>query len=358
MKIAILAGGSGTRVWPGSRAHRPKQFLRLAAPERSLLQETVDRILPLVSLSDILIVTGRDLIDQVAEQLPSLPRENIIGEPCGRGSAPAIGLAATVIEERWGPDVMVSLHADHHIAHPEILRRALTAAAQVAAQGRIVTLGVVPTRPHTGMGHIQRGELLGEFGGLPVYAIACFQEKPDLPTATFYVESGEYYWNTGMFVWQTSTILSEIAAYMPQLAGTLAALRSSPVRSTEHDAAAQLWSDMVVQQIDFGVMEHTRLGAVVAVDNLGWSDIGDWNALGGVRPADEQGNVIAAPFVSVDTTNSIVFGTGRRLIAAIGLDSMVIVETDDAILVCPRSRSQDVKKLVEKLKKEKKDQYL
>jgi mannose-1-phosphate guanylyltransferase len=358
VKIVILAGGSGTRLWPASRRRRPKQFLRLAEPERSLIQETVDRILPMVSLEDILVVTGRQFARQVAQQIPGLPLENILGEPCGRGSGPAVGLAAAVIAQRWGGDIMMSLHADHHIARPDILRQALTAAAQVAGAGRIVTLGVVPTRPHTGLGHVQRGALLGEFAGLPVYAIARFVEKPDLPAATRYTESGQYYWNTGMFCWQTATILGEIERYMPELSPALAGLRPALDTPRWQSALNRVWQGLATQQIDIGVMERTSLGAVVAVDHLGWNDVGDWNSLADVRSADEAGNIVSGEFLGIDTSGCIISSTGKRLISTIGLTDMVVVETDDAILVCPRSRSQDVRRLVEKLRADKKESLL
>jgi mannose-1-phosphate guanylyltransferase len=358
MKIVILAGGSGTRLWPRSRARYPKQFLDLVVPGQSLLQETVERIRPLVTPQDILVVTGRSFVQKVARQLPDVPRANILSEPCGRGSAPAIGLAAVTIRQRWGDDVMVSLHSDHHVAHPETLRNALVGAAGLAQKGRLATLGIVPSEPHTGLGYIRRGETLGAANGFAAYSIARFVEKPDYATAKTYVESGEYYWNTGMFVWNTATILSEMAALMPALYAQLTGLQATLGTRQEKAAQTRVWQDLPVEQIDFGVMEKTRLGAVVAVDNMGWNDIGDWNSMNDICSADEHGNITIGQVEGVDLSNCIIVGTGKRMIGAIGLKDMVIVETDDAILVCPRQRAQDVRKLVDKLRAAKKEKYL
>jgi mannose-1-phosphate guanylyltransferase len=297
-------------------------------------------------------------VRRVAAQLPALPRENILAEPCGRGSAPAIAWAAATIRQRWGNEVMASLHSDHHVANPEALRQGLLAAQQAARLGRIVTLGIPPTRPHTGLGHIQRGAALGVFNGVSAYAIRRFVEKPPLPRAIEYTESGEYYWNTGMFVWQVESLLHEIAEHMPGLAAAVTALSGSLGTSGEKRAVNRLWPTLATEQIDYGVMEKTSLGAVVPVQDMGWSDLGDWNSLVDTRAADGQGNIVVGDHTLIDTSGSIVVGTSRRLIGMIGLSDMIVVETSDAILVCPRSRAQDVRKLVNQLRAEKKERYL
>lgn len=358
MKISILAGGTGTRLWPRSRACLPKQFLDLVVPNQSLLQETVERIRPLVPVEDILVVTGRDCARRVARQLPDLPKENILAEPCGRGSAPAIGLAAITIMRRWGNDVMVSLHADHHIADSEILRRALTAASRVAQTGRLVTLGIVPTRPHTGLGYVRRGELLGTVDGFAAHAIARFVEKPDAATAQAYLESGEYYWNTGMFVWQAEAILGEIGAYMPELSKALTRIQAGLGTPQGKRILGQLWHRLRVEQIDYGVMERTQRGAVIPVDNMGWSDVGDWESVSEILASDDDGNTVVGAFEGIDTSRCIIVGSKRRLVATIGLQDMVVVVTDNAVLVCPRRRCQDVRKLVDRLRTAGRNEYL
>ncbi len=358
MKIAILAGGSGTRLWPLSRLHHPKQFLDPARCGRSLLQDTVERIRPLVPVTDVLVVTGRPFAPEVARQLPDVPPENILVEPCGRGSAPAIGLAAMTISRRWGDEVMVSLHADHHIADPDKLRRALVAAAELARRGHLTTLGIVPTRPHTGLGHIKRGAPLGHANGFAAFAIETFVEKPAYELARQYTESGDYYWNTGMFVWRTDIILREIAEKMPGLSAVLERIAANTDAPQKKAAATRAWQRLGIEQIDTGVMEKTTLGAVVPVDGMGWSDVGSWTSLFDLCEADSNGNIVVGESVAIDTTGCIISGSGRRLIAAIGLHDMVVAETDDAILVCPRDRVQDVRKVVERLRAAGKERYL
>lgn len=358
MKITILAGGSGTRLWPRSRERHPKQFLDLVVPGQSLLQETVERILPLVRPEDILVVTGRAFVRDVARQLPYVPLANILTEPCGRGSAPAIGLAAITIRQRWGDDVMVSLHSDHHISAHELLRNALVRASALARNGRLATLGIVPSFPHTGLGYIQRGAPLGNDDGLPAYEIARFVEKPNYDAALQYIESGAYCWNTGMFVWRTDTLLNEMAIHMPNLTAALTRLQATIDTPQAKAAQTRVWKTLAIEQIDTGIMEKTSLGAVVAIDGLGWNDVGDWNSLTDVCSKDEHNNVVIGTFEGIDTSNCVIAGTGRRMIGAIGLKDMIIVETDDAILVCPRRDAQSVRKLVQKLRIDKQDKYL
>jgi mannose-1-phosphate guanylyltransferase len=253
---------------------------------------------------------------------------------------------------------MVSLHADHHIAQPAVLRRALLAAADLARKGHLTTLGIVPTRPHTGLGHIKRGAPLETANGFSAYAIERFVEKPAYDLAKQYTESGDYYWNTGMFVWQTDVILQEIAAKMPALAAGLSRLAGTGSTSQAKSAWTRRWCKLKTEQIDTGIMEKTSLGAVVPVEGMGWSDVGDWNSLADLRDCDDKGNIAVGEFAGLDTSGCVIAGTGRRLITTIGMHDMIVVETDDAVLVCPRDRAQDVRKLVEHLRSSGKEGYV
>lgn len=346
MYALIMAGGTGTRLWPRSRTSKPKQFLPLLG-DRTMLQETVDRIRPLVRADQILIATGKDYVDLSAEQLPDVPRGNIIGEPSGKGSAPCIGLGALALL-RTDPDaVMVVLSSDHRIANVEAFRGALRAAEDVARQGYLVTLGIRPTEPHTGYGYIERRAELGAFNGFPAYEVARFVEKPNRATAEEYLRTGQYSWNAGIFIWRADAIMAAFDRYLPGLSHQLYAIADAGGPGNA-DAWSETWDAIENVTIDYGIMERADRVAVIPVD-IGWSDVGDWHTLTTI--AGNGDNVVQAEHLGLDTTNTLVYSDGDRLIVTVGLDNFLVIDTGDALMIAPRDRAQDVKQIVDELKR-------
>lgn len=351
----ILAGGTGTRLWPRSRRERPKQLLSLFSTH-TMLQETRDRILPIIPADHIFVMTNEDYVPAAREQLSDLPPENIIGEPEGHGTAPAIGLAARYIQRRDPNAIMVSLHADHFIRDVEAFRTAVLHAAQVASSGYLVTLGIKPQAPETGYGYIQRGELVSQLGEQPVYRVAQFMEKPDVATATRFVDSGEYDWNSGIFTWQIKTLWEEFARHQPKLRDQLQEIAGAWGTPKADATLRRVWSTIANETIDVGIMEKSTCVAVLPID-VGWSDVGNWSTLFDLLPMNGESNVVFGEHVGVDTGCSLLYSS-KRLIATVGLSDMIVVDTEDAILVCPKDRAQEVKHLVEALRKNNKSQYL
>jgi mannose-1-phosphate guanylyltransferase len=353
----IPAGGSGTRLWPLSRSGRPKFLLPLPGP-RTMIQETVHRLLPLCDSQHIMVITGEKHASEVCRQLPELDQRQVIVEPVARGSGPAIGLGAAIACVR-DPDAIVgSFAADHVVTEPAIFETAVRAAIEVASRGYLVTIGIQPSYPETGYGYIRSGESLGEVEGLPVCVADEFKEKPDLVTASRYVDSNRYLWNASMFVWQARTLLDEMRRYLPEVTDALeriAAAWDTPERDrTMHD----IWPSIEEVTIDHGVLEKSDRVAVVP-GTFGWTDLGDWHGYGTVvanaTRAEQAGNgngnlAVNADLLSLDASNAVVFGNGR-LVALLGLDNVVIIDTEDALLVCDRSRAQEVRNLVDELKR-------
>jgi mannose-1-phosphate guanylyltransferase len=351
--ITILAGGSGTRLWPLSRRDRPKQLLALDGP-RSMLQRTVDRVRPLLPPERIYILTGPEHAQAIAAQLPDLPEENIFLEPSPRGTAPCLGLAAMKIARRHGGrSIMVSLHADHAIADEARLRQCLVAAANRAREGYLVTVGIMPTGPETGFGYIERGEQIGFEGDLPVYRVSRFTEKPALAQAQAFVTSGRYYWNAGYFAWTVDNILAEFARLLPEMHARLDAMAT-----LERLDDAGIWDQITPTTIDVGIMEKARNVAVVPAE-MGWDDVGSWAAMYEILPKDAQGNVVLGSGLvfNVGTTGSLIL-SDKRLVSVVGLEDLVVVDTADALLILPRERAQDVSQLVKDLRSRGLDQYL
>jgi mannose-1-phosphate guanylyltransferase len=354
----IMAGGVGSRLWPRSRGSMPKQFLDLLG-ERTMLQETVDRIEPLVSLARVLVVVGQEHAPTVQEQIPGLPAENIILEPGPRGTAPCIGLAAVALQQRDPDAVMAVFPADHRITDAAGFRQAIAAAAEVARDDYLVTLGIAPTQPHTGYGYIQRGESLADANGLTPFAVQRFTEKPDAATARKFVDSGEYYWNGGIFIWQARTILAEMDRLLPELYAELQAVGQVWGHPECATALAGAWQRVPQVTIDYGVMEKAARVAVVPVD-IGWDDVGNWATLATFVQQDERGNTLrgAGQAVMLDSENTYAYAAAGRLVATIGLEDFIVVDTPDALLICPKDRAQDVRDVVERLKAEGRQEYL
>jgi mannose-1-phosphate guanylyltransferase len=345
----IPAGGSGTRLWPLSRAAHPKFLLPLLG-ERSLLQQTRLRLAELCPSHQTFVVCGPAHAASIARQLPELPAENLLVEPSPRGSGPAIGLAAALIAKADPDAVMGSFAADHDVTNEEAFRRAVRTAITAAHHGWLVTIGLTPTRAETGYGYIERTEEVVTTGAEgTTYKALRFVEKPDLASATEYVESGRFLWNASMFIWKVQTLLDEMARQQPDLYSAVTTIAAAWGTPAQEQVTAEIWSMLAESTIDHGIMEHAERVAVVPAE-IGWSDVGDWHGLGELIARDDVGNSVHADIIQFETRNSVIWSETQRLIALIGLDNTVVVDTDDALLVVDRDRAQDVRRIVEELK--------
>jgi mannose-1-phosphate guanylyltransferase len=352
----IMASGIGSRLWPLSRQKSPKQVLPLMG-EHSMFTMAVNRLQPLLTPEKVLVVVGEEQVDLLKAEGTGVPDQNYVIEPAGRGTAPAIALSAIALCRRDPEAIMAVLTADHFIGDNEGFREVLKAASAVAEQGLLVTLGITPSSPSTGYGYIERGHFLTQANDYLAYRVVAFREKPDLVTAKHFVTSGRHSWNSGMFVWKASRFLEELARTMPKFYAQLKQIEAALDTPDYEHVLREVWQDVKTQTVDYGVMEKARDVAVIPAE-FGWNDIGSWATLLEILDNDEYGNVIRrTEHVGVDTSNTLVFGHDR-LVATIGLHDMIVIDTGDAVLICPKDRAQDVKKIVDALKKRGSTQYL
>jgi mannose-1-phosphate guanylyltransferase len=351
MYTVILAGGSGTRLWPRSRQAQPKQFTDITGSGRTMIQSTVDRVTELTSCDQIYVVTGEKYAALVGEQLPEMPSTNIIVEPSGRNTAPAIGLACVHLMQRDPQAVVAILPADHIIMDPDRFRRALCRGSKAASEGYLVTLGITPDSPHTGYGYIQSGETLcpDDDDSLPVYAVRRFAEKPNRTTAEAFLAEGNYYWNGGIFIFRVDVMMAEIERQIPDL---YVSLQEIAMYLNRPDASGHLdhaWARVPNVSIDYGVMEGAQRVAMVPL-LAGWNDVGSWDALQSVMAPDDFGNYIAqGETLAINSVGNIVY-SHKEIIALIGVHDLVVVDTGDALLLGNKNQMQKVKDVVEYLR--------
>lgn len=358
--IVIMAGGAGQRFWPLSRTAHPKQLLRLASPDRSLLEQAVKRAADLVPAGNVYIVTGRHLVEPIQDADTGIPAENVIGEPCKRNTAGCLVYAAAFILARLDMDaghvVMGVLTADHRIFDEQAFASTVRAAFDAAEHhDALVTVGIQPTRPETGYGYIETGAkaepVSGVAGKCPVYPVLCFHEKPDAQTAEKYMLADGYYWNSGMFFWRLDAFVREFDHVNPAFARTCRQLTEA-LQAGEDDEASALFAALPDKSIDYALMEDAR-HVLVARGRFRWDDLGAWDSLERSLPADAWENVVVGDPVVVDSQNCIVYnapGAERMAVGVVGLRDMVVVVSEDAVLVVPKDQAQRVKAVVEALR--------
>ncbi len=348
----ILAGGKGERFWPVSRLKRPKQFLCLDGGDRSLLQSTADRLLPLADWDSLFVITAAHLADGVREQLPEMPVENILVEPQGRDTAPAVAWATLEVAKRYGDEAVCGFFpADHYITDEVGYCDTLRAATELAVSaGAIATLGITPTFPSTGYGYIEQGAAAGEFSAgtvtdLPAYKVSRFAEKPDKATAEVFLSSGNYSWNSGMFIFPAAVMIAELKAHAPEMTQALM------------EKGVDAYANLEKLSIDYAVMEKTDRAYVVPA-NFGWDDLGDWNAIERLLKGDAD-NVEMCQHVGIDTNGSILYSADpEEVIVTIGLEDVVVVRDGNATLIVKKDRTQEIKQAVKALGAEDKFQHL
>ncbi len=344
--VLIMAGGRGERFWPKSRKTLPKQFLSLTGDGKTMIQLTVDRLLPLVDIEDIFISTNKDYKNLVLEQLPGIPERNVLCEPVGRNTAPCIGLGAVHISKKYDEAIMYVLPSDHDIKFTKMFLSTLEDAAEVAEKdNNLVTIGINPTYPETGYGYIKfnPNEELGRS-----FKVERFVEKPKLELAKEYLKTGEYLWNSGMFTWKVSSILGAMKEYMPDDYDKLQTIKDAIGTDAQERVLEEEFIKMNSLSIDYGVMEKSN-SIYILQGTFGWDDVGSWLAIDRLQKTNEYGNAVTGDVVCVNTRNSIIQGD-RKLIATVGLEDIIIVDTEDALLICNKDDAGDIKKIIENLK--------
>lgn len=347
----ILAGGQGTRFWPVSRMKRPKQFLSISDDGESLIQATARRVRPLVGEHSTYIVTNTLHEPLIREHVPDAV---VISEPVGRNTAASIGLAAVYVDRTCPDAVCVVLPADHAIGNSGLLCDAILKAADVArTHDMLVTIGVRPTFPHTGYGYIKRGKNLAD----GAYRVDRFFEKPSLERAEQYLEAGDFLWNSGMFVWRTSAILAAIKSFLPELAAGLDEIRAAIGTASEKETLERVFPTLESVSIDFGVLEHARNCAVVDAEPFGWNDVGSWDAWAEHFERDRDGNLLRGDVLAIEAKNCVVHSE-HKFTAVLGVENLVVIDSGDALLICPSSEVQEVRKIVDALKQKKRTELL
>ncbi len=355
MKVygVIMAGGGGTRFWPLSRQKMPKQLLNLSGKDR-MINETIDRISTVADKKNIFIVTNQAQVPGMVEAVEGrIDNSHILSEPSARNTAACIGYAAAEIVKKYGDGIMCIFPSDHYIKNEKEFTRILNEAVNVAIEeDKLITLGITPTYPSTGYGYIKYDKADEAIAKQVIE----FKEKPDYDTAKAYVESNEYAWNSGMFVWKASTILSKFEELLPDVYAPLMEISDAMGTDKEAETISRIYPTIPSISIDYGIMEKSKDVKVISAE-MGWNDVGSWDNLGVLYDEDEAGNVKAADTISIDTKDCIIYSKNKT-VATIGLSNVIIVETDDAILVCDKDRAQDVKLVVDKLKEDKRDELL
>jgi len=343
----IMAGGQGTRFWPFSRRAQPKQFLPIIS-EKTMLEETVVRLLPLIPPSRILTIANQEQTNQIRRLCPELPAENLLVEPQRKNTAPSLLLATAALYLRHPQAIIAALPADHLIADPERLREKLQAAAEAARETKhLITFGIPPTFPATGYGYIQfKQPALYKIKEESFYEVVRFKEKPDFKTALQFLESGHYFWNSGMFIWQAETFAQELAEAAPEMyifwEQLLPALKSGDVQKI-----TSIFEKIPATSIDYALMEKA-VRVLMTRGDFGWSDVGSWSALLEVWPADERGNAVRGEGLLLESTGCLLFSP-HKFVALVGVKDLVVIDTPDALLICHKEQDQKVREVVKHL---------
>ncbi len=350
----IMAGGRGERFWPKSRKNLPKQFLSLTGDGKTMIQLTIERILPLVAMEDIFISTNKDYKSLVLEQLPGIPRENILCEPCSRNTAPCMGLGAVHIAKKYEDATMVVLPSDHLIRYNSMFINTLKDASEIAQKdSNLVTIGITPDYPETGYGYIKFNPDICEGRS---FIVDRFVEKPSLEVAKEYLATDEYLWNSGMFVWKVSSILQKMKELLPEIYEGLLKIQNAIGTPEEEEILEKEFHDLQSISIDYGIMEKSK-NIYTLPGTFGWDDVGSWLAVKRIKKSNEFGNVVNGNVITIETKNCIIEGS-KKLIATVGLENLIIVDTQDATLICEKDSAGDIKKILENLKICNRNEYL
>lgn len=349
----IMAGGSGTRFWPLSRKTTPKQLLNLSG-NGLMINETIDRMAGFIKKENIFIVTNAEQADKMKELVEDgIQMDHILSEPAARNTSACVGYAAMEIIKKYGDGVMCIFPSDHYIKDEDSFTKVLKDAIRVAeSSDKLVTIGITPTFPSTGYGYIKFDKMQNE----NVKSVEKFVEKPNYETAVKYLKSGEFLWNSGMFVWKASTIMNDFKRFLPKVYNALVEISDAMNTEDEADTITKIYPTIPSISIDYGIMERSDEVVVIEGD-FGWNDVGSWDMLGALYDTDDNGNIIKGDQINLETSNCISY-SDKRLIATIGIENTIIVETDDVVLVCDKEKAQDVKKIVDMLKEQGKEEYL